>query len=77
MNAILKEWLEKAEEDFAVAIRESRARKNFAFNAVCFHAQQCIEKYLKAVMFRESRPLAKTHDLDVLLNDCLERFPLW
>jgi HEPN domain-containing protein len=77
MNAILKEWLDKAEEDCAVAIREARARKSPAFNAVCFHAQQCIEKYLKAVMCREAKTLAKTHDLDVLLNECLECFPLW
>ena len=60
-----------------MAIREIRARKNPAFNAICFHAQQCIEKYLKAVMCRASKPPARTHDLDVLLSDCLEYFPLW
>ena len=77
MNAILREWLDKAEEDYAVAVREARVRKNPAFNAICFHAQQCIEKYLKAVTCRESKPMTKTHDLDVLLNGCLDRYPLW
>ena len=77
MNAILKEWIEKADEDFAVALRESRVRKNPALNAICFHAQQCVEKYLKAVLSETGKRFVKTHDLDVLLNDCLDRFPLW
>lgn len=77
MNAILNEWLEKAEEDYCVAIRELRARRNPAFNAVCFHAQQCLEKYLKAALSKQAKPPTKTHDLDVLLTDCLDRFPLW
>ena len=77
MNAVLREWVEKAEEDYAVALRESRVRKNPAHSAVCFHAQQCLEKYLKAVLLECSKPLSKTHDLDMLLNDCLDRHPLW
>ena len=77
MNAVLKEWLQKAEEDYSVAIRELRARKNPAYNAVCFHAQQCIEKYLKAVLTQKGKPFTKTHDLDVLLTDCLNHYPLW
>lgn len=77
MNAVLKEWVQKADEDYCVACREIRARKNPAHNAVCFHAQQCLEKYLKAVLFREGKPFTKTHDLDMLLSDCLYRYPLW
>ena len=77
MNAILNEWIEKAEEDYGVAIRELRARKNPAFNAIWFHAQQCIEKYLKATLTKQARPFTKTHDLDALLNANLDRFPLW
>jgi len=77
MNAILKEWLEKAEEDYCVALREMRARKNPAYNAVCFHAQQCLEKHLKAALSQEDKPFTKTHDLDVLLNECEPFYPLW
>ena len=77
MNVILKEWIEKAEEDYGVALREIRARKNPALNAVCFHAQQCVEKYLKAVHAREGVPFIKTHDLDVLLTGCTDRHPFW
>lgn len=77
MNVVLDEWLEKADEDYRVALRELRVRQRPALNAVCFHAQQCVEKYLKAVLARQGKPFHKTHDLDLLLTDCLEWFPLW
>jgi len=77
MTAVLKEWIQKSDEDYCVAIREIRARKNPAYNAVCFHAQQCLEKLLKAVLAKNGMPFTKTHDLDVLLNDCIKSHPLW
>lgn len=77
MNAILSEWVEKAEEDYRVALRENRARKNPANNAICFHAQQCMEKYLKGALAVSGKPFLKTHDLAVLLIGCLELHPLW
>jgi HEPN domain-containing protein len=77
MNAIVEEWVQKADEDFSVAVREARARKNVAYSAVCFHAQQCLEKYLKATLVFNDKPFTRTHDLDVLLNDCIEFYPLW
>ena len=77
MNAVHREWLQKAEEDYAVALREMRARKTPAYNAVCFHAQQCLEKYLKAALSQWGKSFPKTHDLDLLLSDCLDRCPLW
>ena len=47
MKATAREWIEKAEADFLSASREYRARKKPNFDATCFFAQQCIEKYLK------------------------------
>ena len=44
MNATVKEWIAKAEADFATAGRERRARKNPNYDAICFHAQQGVEK---------------------------------
>ena len=38
-------------------------------DGVCFHCQQCAEKYLKALMEEIGLSIPKTHDLDVLLND--------
>lgn len=52
MSDISKEWLVKAEGDFQTALREYRARKLPNYDAVCFHAQQCIEKLFKAFLIR-------------------------
>jgi HEPN domain-containing protein len=48
MNPITNEWIDKAEGDFATAQRELQVVNDANYDAVCFHAQQCIEKYLKA-----------------------------
>jgi HEPN domain-containing protein len=77
MNGVLKEWIDKAEGDLIVALREYRARKAPNHDAACFHAQQCVEKYLKAVLMNERIPIRRTHDLVSLLQECLPNHPLW
>ena len=77
MNVVTAEWVQKAEGDFTTALREWRARKNRNPDAVCFHAQQCIEKYLKAYLQKCRVPFTKTHDLVVLVKACIPRKPLW
>jgi len=42
------EWVAKAEGDFAMMERECQATENPNYDGICFHAQQCAEKYLKA-----------------------------
>jgi HEPN domain-containing protein len=49
MKPTTVEWVAKAEGDFLTAGRELRARKSPNYDAVCFHAQQCAEKYLNAL----------------------------
>lgn len=68
MNAIVKEWLAKAEGDATCLEREWRARKNPVYDAVCFHAQQCAEKYLKACLQDAGIEFDKTHKLLYLLD---------
>ena len=77
MNAQIKEWITKAEGDCVSALREYRARKQPNYDSACFHAQQCIEKYLKAVLIKRRIPFSKVHDLEVLLDLCLATYPLW
>jgi len=48
MKQLTLEWVKKAEGDYVTAQRELRARKSPNYDASCFHAQQCAEKYLKA-----------------------------
>jgi HEPN domain-containing protein len=62
-----REWVRKAEEDYVVARRSSRG-KTPLHDVVCFHCQQCAEKYLKALLVELGLPVPKTHDLDDLLS---------
>jgi len=64
-------------EDFSAATTLARPRKKPLWGPVCFHAQQCVEKYLKARLNEASLPVHKTHDLEHLLNQVLVIEPLW
>ncbi len=77
MKASTREWVTKAEEDFAAAIVLARPRKKPLWALVCFHAQQCVEKCLKACLNEASVQFHKTHDLEQLLNQALVVEPLW
>ena len=73
MNALVHEWIAKAEGDFTTAMRELRARKQPNFDSACFHAQQVVEKYLKAYLQDHSVSFPKTHNLIELLEICVQR----
>jgi HEPN domain-containing protein len=75
MKPVVAEWVEKAEGDFATAGRELRARKSPKYDAVCFHSQQCAEKYLKAVLQGNEKHVPKIHNLLELMTLCLEIEP--
>ena len=77
MKPSTREWVEKAEADFGTARRELRARRHPNFDAACFHAQQCVEKYLKARLVEADIRFAKIHDLQELLDVVLPVEPLW
>jgi HEPN domain-containing protein len=77
MNPITREWVEKAEGDFATAERELIVTVDPNYDAVCFHAQQCAEKYLKARLQEAGIPFGKTHDLPVSLNMLLPVESTW
>ena len=47
------------------------------YNAICFHAPQCAEKYFKSQLQEESVPIPKTHHLGSLLDLLLAAHPLW
>lgn len=77
MKPITLEWIAKAEGDFATMERESRARKDPSYDSVCFHAQQCAEKYLKARLSEAGLAFAKIHDLTALLDLAVAVEPTW
>jgi HEPN domain-containing protein len=45
------------------------------YDAVCFHAQQCAEKYLKAWLEEHNLAFPRIHDLIALLNLSGELIP--
>jgi len=77
MKASTREWVAKAEEDFARAASLARPRKKPLWAPLSFHAQQCAEKYLKARLNEAGLPIQRTHDLAQLLHQALRVEPLW
>jgi HEPN domain-containing protein/predicted nucleotidyltransferase len=67
---LLEEWVEKAERDYKGAVAINRRRKDPLPDLVCFHCQQCAEKYLKAFLIHHGQSPEKTHSVDKLLNEC-------
>ena len=77
MKPLSLEWVGKAEGDFATAVREIRSRRSPNFDAACFHAQQCAEKYLKARLMEAGISPPRTHSLPALLDLALPVEPHW
>jgi HEPN domain-containing protein len=63
MNATAEEWLRKADGDYATACRELKAPDGPNLDAVCFHAQQCVEKIMKGLLIQRGVVPPRTHDL--------------
>jgi HEPN domain-containing protein len=61
------EWINKAENDLKNASHTLKLGKECPTDTVCFHAQQCIEKYLKAFLVVLEIGFSKTHDIETLL----------
>jgi len=76
MNEVVREWIDKSEGDYLTATREAQADPP-NYDAVCFHAQQCIEKLLKAALIAKGQMPPKTHDLTVLSNLLSSVDPEW
>lgn len=66
-----REWMRYAEQDWQLAVSLLR-RKRLPTVAICFHAQQSAEKYLKALLLARGVTFPKTHDL-VALNSLCEQ----
>lgn len=63
----LKKWVELADEDYLAAEHDLQLLDRLK-DVVCYHAQQCVEKYLKALLFYRDIEFPRTHDLKRLLN---------
>lgn len=64
-------WAGRAEEDYVLS-RSALRRKAPLLYGATFHAQQCAEKYLKALLVAHSRAFPRTHDLAALHDLCIQ-----
>jgi len=65
----LKSWIAHAEDDYSAAKILIRGRKPLLYST-CFHAQQCAEKYMKALLIYKDQDFPKVHDLSTLDDLC-------
>ncbi len=70
MREDVKKWIIKADHDLKVAKDELETNEP-ATDIICFHAQQCVEKYLKAYLVFKNKPFRKTHNIGEILKLCM------
>ncbi len=66
---IVKNWILKAHNDFKTG-KDEIATEEPATDTVCFHMQQCVEKYLKGYLVFHKVDFRKTHDIAELIELC-------
>jgi HEPN domain-containing protein len=77
MTPLVSEWIEKADGDLWTARRELSADEHPNYDSACFHAQQCVEKYLKARLQEAGIAFGRSHNLVALLDMVLAVEPTW
>jgi len=65
----LHRWISKAEEDLLV-VRQLMNADIIVNGAIAFHCQQSAEKFLKAFLVFHGIEIAKTHNIEFLLEQC-------
>jgi len=64
MREAVNEWVKQAEEELNMAVY---LLKGGYYKGTCFHAQQSIEKSIKAHLFKKGWELEKTHSIERLI----------
>ncbi|MCD6223650.1 MAG: HEPN domain-containing protein [Deltaproteobacteria bacterium] len=70
----VREWIIKAESDLKIGKDEFLTDKPVC-DAICFHMQQCVEKYLKAFLIFHGKEIRKTHVIAEIVKECMEIDP--
>ena len=66
----IKNWLYRANEDISVINTLIKYGTDYYTSTICFHAQQAVEKFLKAFLVYHDIDFPRTHDVDFLLLEC-------
>lgn len=64
---LVRQWVTRAEEDLLAAQHTMTLVERCPLSTVCFHSQQCAEKYLKGLLTSLGLDFPRTHDLMELL----------
>ncbi len=64
-------WVNFAENDYEAATLLQKYNKQL-LEIICFHCQQCVEKYLKAYIIKQNGEIKKTHNLEEILKICIK-----
>ena len=75
VNLVVAEWVMKAEGDLKTAQHLLAFGHDTPVETVCFHIQQCIEKYMKALLVFRLVDFPKTHSIGELLTLIPDELP--
>ena len=71
---LVKNWIKRANNDIKTA-KDELNTETPATDTICFHAQQCVEKYLKAYLVFHQKYFKKIHNISKLIELCKETDP--
>jgi HEPN domain-containing protein len=66
VRSVVRQWIEKAGNDLKTARNNLRTAEDCPTDMTCFHAQQCIEKCIKAALVNSGIEFAPTHDISII-----------
>jgi HEPN domain-containing protein len=64
------DWVAYAEDDMRLAKYALTLTEGCPYRLIAYHAQQCVEKYLKAYLVYHGIDFPYTHDISDLLESC-------
>ncbi|MFH1098098.1 MAG: HEPN domain-containing protein [Candidatus Desantisbacteria bacterium] len=68
----VRQWLTCADEDLCLAQCGLTLMSSCPYRLIAYHAQQCVEKYLKAYLVHRKVDFPYTHNISRLLELCVE-----
>ncbi|MBM3496362.1 MAG: HEPN domain-containing protein [Armatimonadetes bacterium] len=66
--SVAARWADRAGAGLVAAKHPMDVGPDGPLEAVCFHAQQCVEKLVKAVLCRHAIPFPRSHDIALLVG---------
>jgi len=64
---VVRQWVQKAENDLKNAAHTLRLGQDCPTDTVCFHAQQCVEKYIKSLLVLRGIEFSRIHHISALV----------